>query len=75
MGNEDTVRMIREAYKELSDEQAEQLSRSIRDEACVMSAFRIRSEIERTLMSLSRRFPNYHFAFNGKTIESCEIPF
>jgi len=75
MNDDDTVRMIKEAYKELTDDQANALCKSIRDEACVMAAFRIRSEIERTLMSLSRRFPNYHFAYNGKTIESCEIPY
>jgi DNA polymerase III delta prime subunit len=75
MSDEDTLRMIRDAYKDLTDEQAAALCKSIRDEACKMAAFRIRSEIERSLMSLSKRFPNYHFAFNGKTIESCEIPF
>ena len=63
------------AYKNLTNEQAVQICENIRNEACQMAAFRIRSEIERSLISLSKRFPNYHFAFNGKTIESCETPF
>jgi len=75
MNEKDTLRHLQDAYKNLTDEQASQLCENIRNEACQMAAFRIRSEIERSLMRLSRRFPNYHFAFNGKNIESCEIPF
>lgn len=68
-------KLIKSLLQELTEEEAAKLANDILNETCERVAVEIRTNIERQLRSLSRRFPNEHFAFNGKSILHQPIPF